>query len=162
MPHASLAVVALGYRRNDVTHPLDGHGLLAASSERRRLLGAQFTATQFPSHAPPDHTLVTVSLGGARSPTVMALSDAELLELAHGEVQQLLGATSQPVISEVARWPAALPLAVSGHGERLAAAQQVERDAHHLAFAGTWHDGLMVRDVMLGGVAAATRLLERL
>jgi hypothetical protein len=51
---------------------------------------------------------------------------------------------------------------VSGHGERLAAAQQLEHGVPQLAFAGTWHDGLMVRDVMLGGVAAATRLLERL
>lgn len=162
MPHASLVVVSLGYRRESVTHPLDGHGLLAASSERRRILGVLFTSSQFPSHAPPGHVLLTVSLGGARQPTVVALSDEQLLEQAHDELRELLGVTGLPVITGITRWPVALPLAVGGHGERLAAAARLEASAPRLAFAGTWHDGLMLRDVMQGGVAAATRLLERI
>lgn len=162
MPHASLAVVALGYRRADVAHRLDGHGLLAASSERRRVLGVLFTSTQFPTTAPAEHVLLTVSLGGARQPAMVSLSDAELLDLAQVEVRQLLGAKAPPVIAELARWPAALPLAVAGHGERLAAARQLETSAPRLAFAGTWHDGLLLRDVMQGGIAAANRLLQRL
>jgi oxygen-dependent protoporphyrinogen oxidase len=162
MPHASIAVVALGYRRSDIEHRLDGHGLLAASSERRRILGIQFTSTQFPMVAPPGHVLLTVSLGGARQPNTVALNDAELLELAQREVAELLGAKAPPVMTELTRWPAALPLAVAGHAERIAAAAQLEASAPGIAFAGTWHDGLMLRDVMQGGVAAANRLLERI
>jgi oxygen-dependent protoporphyrinogen oxidase len=103
-----------------------------------------------------------VSLGGARQPNTVALNDAELLELAQREVAELLGAKAPPVMTELTRWPAALPLAVAGHAERIAAAAQLEASAPGIAFAGTWHDGLMLRDVMQGGVAAANRLLERI
>ena len=160
MPHASLAVVCLGYRRADVSHPLDGHGLLAASSERRRILGALFTSSQFPGRAPSGHVLLTVSIGGARQPAAVALDDRALLEAAHDELRQLLGVSAPPVASEIARWPAALPLAVAGHAERLAVAANVESSNPALAFTGTWRDGLLLRDVMQGGVAAADRLLQ--
>ncbi|MEK7246405.1 MAG: protoporphyrinogen oxidase, partial [Pseudomonadota bacterium] len=42
-----LAVVFLGFRRQDVDHPLDGLGFLVAEDERRTLNGAQFCSTMF-------------------------------------------------------------------------------------------------------------------
>jgi oxygen-dependent protoporphyrinogen oxidase len=162
MPHASLVVVATGYRRDQVTHPLDGHGVLAASSERRRILGVVFSSSQFPERAPAGHVLLTVSLGGGRHPAVASLDDTDVMRLVREELGELLGASGEPVTSEIRRWPAALPLAVAGHAERLAGADGIEAANNRLVFAGPWRDGLMLRDVMQGGVAAADRLMQRL
>src|SRR5690606_32624820 len=38
VPHASLVTVSLGYRRDQIGHPLDGQGLLVPSIERRKIL----------------------------------------------------------------------------------------------------------------------------
>jgi oxygen-dependent protoporphyrinogen oxidase len=162
MPHASLVVVALGYRRAEVLHPLNGHGLIVGAREQRRTLMAQFTSSLFPGHAPADHVLLTVSMGGARQPNLVSLGDTALRDAAHEELRPWLGISGSPVMSEVVHWPAVLPLAVAGHDARVAAGAAVEAAVPQLAFAGMWHDGLLLHDVMRGGAAAATRLLGRL
>lgn len=162
MPHASLVVVGLGYRRAAIAHPLDGGGLLAATSERRQCLAMQFGSSQFADRAPSGHVGLTVTLGGARHPAMASSDDGELVEVAHQEVVALLGATERPVVQHVRRWPRALPLAVAGHGERLAAADQAEAAEARLVFTGAWRDGLSIGEVMAGGVAAAERLMTRL
>lgn len=159
MPHASPVVVALGYRRGDVAHPLDGHGVLAPSSERRQALSVQFTSTQFPGRSPDGRVLISVTLGGARQPAHVTMSDAALTTMAHQEVGELLGATAAPVFAAVHRWPAGLPLAVAGHADRLAAADRAELAMPRCVYAGAWRDGASLCEVMEGGIAAANRLL---
>ena len=74
----------------------------------------------------------------------------------------MLGVTGDPVISVVTRYPLALPQAVVGHGERIAAADAVEAAESRVAFTGAWRDGLAVGEVLLGGITAVGRLAERL
>lgn len=161
MPHASPITVALGYRRGQVAHPLDGYGLLAPASERRRVLSVQFTSSLFPGRAPADHVLLTATLGGARQPAQLALRDDELVAIAVAEVGGLLGVAGEPAFAIVQRWPAALPLAVSGHQARLDAASQVEAEERRLALTGAWRTGASLGEVMLGGLRAADRVLGR-
>jgi oxygen-dependent protoporphyrinogen oxidase len=159
MPHASPVTVSLGYRRDQVRHPLDGFGVLVPATERRRVLGLQFTSSLFPDRAPTGHVLLTVTLGGARQPAHLALADDALVEMAMEESAELLGIEGAPVHASVQRWPAALPLAVAGHGARLGAARVAEEMAPRLAFTGAWRAGSSLGEVMEGGVAAAERLL---
>src|SRR5262249_15414431 len=46
-----VAVVALGYRREDVPHSLDGFGYLSRQREGRDVLGAQWCSSIFPGRA---------------------------------------------------------------------------------------------------------------
>lgn len=161
MPHASLATVSLGFRRDQVAHPLDGHGLLAPSAEGRRILTVLFVSSLFPDRAPPGHVLVTAAVGGVRHPDDVARPAADLVALVRDECRSLLGVGDDPAVAEVTRWPAAMPLAVAGHAGRLAAADAVEAAHPRLAFCGSWRDGLAVGDVMLGGIAAAERVAVR-
>ena len=54
-----LAVVFLGYKRNQVGHPLDGLGFLTPHRENRLLNGAQFSSTMFTDRAPDGYVAVT-------------------------------------------------------------------------------------------------------
>ncbi len=162
MPHASIVSLSLGYRRAQVAHALDGFGLLAPSGERRRLLGVLFPSAIFPGRAPEGHVLLTAFVGGMRQPELLALSGEALERVVREELAGLLGVTGEPVFRSEARWIEALPQAVAGHRQRLAAADAVEARHPALAFAGNWRDGLSVGDVMLGGVRAVDRLATRL
>lgn len=161
MPHASLVVVALGFRREAVQHPLDGRGVLAAASERRRFLSIQFASSQFTNCAPEGHVALTVTLGGSRHPALVNSTESELLGIAKAEVHEQLGASGEPVIEGVHKWPAALPLAVAGHTARIAAADEFEMLNPGIAFAGPWRDGISAMESMDGGVAAVYRLAGR-
>jgi len=162
IPHSSLASVSLGYRRSDVTHPLDGFGMLAPSCERRRILGVLFPSSLFSGRAPEGHVLLTTFAGGMRNPEVSALDDEELVAVVRAELHALLGVSGEPVFREVRRWRDTLPLAVAGHAERMAPVLALEASQPRFAFAGGWHGGLGVNDVMLSGLRAAERLAASL
>jgi oxygen-dependent protoporphyrinogen oxidase len=127
IPCASSATVLLGYRRGDVAHPLDGHGLFVPRSEGLRTVACSFSSTKFPGCAPEGHVLLRGLVGGARDSGVLALGDGALVETVRRELGPALGLAGSPVIARVFRWPAASPQMEVGHFERVA---EVER---HLA-----------------------------
>jgi oxygen-dependent protoporphyrinogen oxidase len=161
IPHASIASVSLGFRRDQVAHPLDCSRLLVPSVEHRSILSVVVPSSVFPGRAPQDHVLLTTFVGGARRPELLDRDDAELVALVQAELAALLGVVGAPVMTDVAIWRDALPQAVAGHGDRLAAADAVEAAAGRVAFTGAWRDGLSVGEVMLGGMRAAERLAQR-
>ncbi|HQW66899.1 MAG TPA: protoporphyrinogen oxidase [Gemmatimonadales bacterium] len=162
IPHSSLASVSLGYRRRDVTHPLDGFGMLAPSCEQRRILGVLFPSSLFVGRAPEGHVLLTTFAGGMRNPEVSGLGDDDLVAVVRAELHALLGVSGEPVFRELRRWHDSHPLAVAGHAARMAPVQALEASQPRLAFAGCWHGGAGVHDVMLGGMRAAERLAASL
>ena len=161
IPHVSIAAVSLGFRREDVAHPLAGARLLVPSVERRSLLSVAFPSSLFPNRAPRDHVLITAYIGGARRPDVIDWPEADLVALVQEELAAFLGIRGGPKLQRVTLWRDALPQAVAGHSRRLGAADIVEATAGAVAFTGAWHDGLSVAEVMLGGVRAAERLAVR-
>jgi oxygen-dependent protoporphyrinogen oxidase len=66
--HPPVASVFTGYRRSDVTHALDGFGVLVPEVERRQILGALFSSTLFSGRAPEGHVAITSFVGGMRNP----------------------------------------------------------------------------------------------
>ena len=66
--HPPVAVTTLGFKREDVKHPLDGFGFLVPKVENFQILGALFPSTLFPNRAPANHVAITTFVGGARQP----------------------------------------------------------------------------------------------
>ncbi len=114
-----LAVAFLGYRRDQVAHPLDGLGFLAAEGEGRHLAGAQFCSTMFPGRAPAGHVSLAAYVGGARAPERAGLAAEDIAELAHEEFRDLLHVKGRPVVARVRQWPLGLPQYRLGHGRRV-------------------------------------------
>ena len=110
-----VAVVYLGYQRHQVSHPLDGLGLLTSEAENRNILGAQFCSTMFPGRAPEGHVAVSAYVGGARSPDLAGLSTDELIDMVRSEFSDLIGAKGNPVMAKVRHWPLVLPQYRLGH-----------------------------------------------
>ncbi len=162
MPHASIAAVSLGFAQSQITRPIAGSRLLVPTHEQRPILSVVFPSDVFAGRAPEGHTLITTYVGGVRFPQVAQESPEALVRLVRGELQSLLGVVGEPVLSRCTVWRDALPQAVAGHGQRLAAADAVEAATPAIAFAGSWRDGLSVAEVLLGGVRAAERLAGRM
>ncbi len=114
-----LAVVFAGYRREQVAHPLDGLGYLAAPDEGRELSGAQFCSTMFPGRAPKGYVAVAGYIGGARAPDLARLPESALADIARREFADLIGARGDPVVTRVRHWPLGIPQYLLGHGDRV-------------------------------------------
>ena len=53
IPYASSVIVNVGYRRDQVAHPLDGFGAVVPEIERRSILAVSFLSVKFAHRAPP-------------------------------------------------------------------------------------------------------------
>jgi oxygen-dependent protoporphyrinogen oxidase len=161
IPFVSTATVLLGFKREDVAHPLDGYGLVVPRTENLCTSACSFVTTKLPGRAPEGHVLLRAFLGGARDPDVLDLEDRSLVYTALRELREALGLRGDPVLDRVFRWPRGTPQLVVGHLERV---QRIERlvaavPGLFLTGAGLRGTGIpdMVADGRQAGRAAAGR-----
>jgi oxygen-dependent protoporphyrinogen oxidase len=158
-----LSVLALGFPRDAVDHPLDGFGMLVPPVEEDlRILGTIFSSTLFPDRAPEDHVLLTTFVGGARAPD-RATTDVETLQsLVEQDLDRLLGVTAAPAFRRHVHWPNAIPQYHLGYGAVTETLQALETHHPRLAFAGNYRQGVSVGDALTSGIEAADRLAEQM
>lgn len=148
---APSVTVQLAYRRQDVDHPLNGHGLLIPRSEGLRCTACSFVSTKFPGRAPGGHVLLRVALGGMRDPGAVDLDESEVRTLAHEEMRGPLGIHGDPVLARVYRWPAATPQMEMGHLERVGAIERAVARVPGLFVTGGGLRGVGLPDVIGDG-----------
>ena len=142
LPYAAVAVVAAGYRRQDVAHPLDGFGFLRATGAGGaglRVLGCLFTSSLFPGRAPEGCVALAAFLGGRTDPEAAAWS-------------------GEPLARVVRRWPRAIPQYERGHGRFVALQSELERELPGLHLAGNYLHGISVPDCIRNATALAERI----
>lgn len=162
IPHPPVAVLALGFRREEVGHPLDGFGFLVPEVERKHVLGAIFSSTLFPGRAPEKHVLLTAFVGGVRNP---GLADADLSTLTArvlDDFRALLGVRGEPTFRAFQLWPKAIPQYTLSHGRFREIMDDVERRNPGLALTGSFRDGVALGDVLAAADGAAARLAAQL
>lgn len=145
LPHPPVAMLSLGFRREDVAHPLDGFGVLVPSRERQfSMLGALFPSSLFPGRAPAGHVLMAVFVGGSRAPHLAHLPQDEMQTRIMRDLHTLLGVRAAPVLSHLRVWPRAIPQYDLHHGARLAALAALQTQYPTLVLAGNYHGGIGV------------------
>jgi protoporphyrinogen/coproporphyrinogen III oxidase len=160
--HPPVAVLALGFRREQIPHPLDGFGFLTPEVERRRVLGVVFSSTVFPDRAPDGHVMLTAFVGGTRDPDFVHSDPQTLTARVLDDLRVLLGAQGEPTFRGVQVWPKAIPQYVLGYGRFKDISDEVERRNPGLLLAGTYRDGISLGDAIGSGERAAGRVIELL
>lgn len=150
--HPPVASVLLGYKKEQITHPLDGFGMLASLPEKSPVLGALFTSTLFPNRAPDGHVTINVMIGGALTPELALKEENELIENAHGELNKLLGISGSPTYQKLTVWKKAIPQANLGYQAVLDELNQVETTFPGLHLAGNYRGGISLPDSILNGL----------
>jgi oxygen-dependent protoporphyrinogen oxidase len=157
--YASSATVTLGYRRGDITHPLDGFGFVVPQVERRPIIACTFSSVKYPGRAPEGMALLRVFAGGALNEAAVGADDAALIATARGQLAELLGARGEPAVARVARYVKAMPQYQVGHLARVDAIESSVRRLPGLALAGAAYRGVGISDCVHSGEAAAETLL---
>ncbi|MFT7521541.1 MAG: oxygen-dependent protoporphyrinogen oxidase [Kiritimatiellia bacterium] len=116
IPSAPVAAVHLAWPKGDGPQS-EGFGWLAPSSERKDVLGAIWVSSVFP-HLAPDHDVVRIMLGGARSPELAAREPQELVDHALSVVRTVQGEVGEPVFTHARSHHSGIPQYVLGHGAR--------------------------------------------
>ncbi len=160
LPHPPVSSLTLGFRRDQVGHPLNGFGALVPARERRSFLGVLFASTLFPGRAPTDHVALRVFVGGMRQPDAGRLATPELLASVLPDLRELLGITGDPVFVDHAFWAKAIPQYNVGHERFLEPLTQCENRHDGLFIGGNSRDGISLPDCVRSGLKLAERARE--
>ena len=76
--YAPVATYSMGFKRQDVSHKLDGFGALIPQREDFSILGSLFVSSIFCGRAPEGFVTLTNYVGGMRHPELAALPQEEM------------------------------------------------------------------------------------
>jgi oxygen-dependent protoporphyrinogen oxidase len=141
-----LAIVCLAYDESSIKTPLDGFGFLVPPGERMNILGCVWNSSLFKGRAPNGHALVTTFIGGARNKEAAQMADAELVAVAHSELQKVLGISSDPRVVTITRWERAIPQYNLGHAERARRIESLLEEIPGLRLIGNYLHGVSTGD----------------
>jgi oxygen-dependent protoporphyrinogen oxidase len=163
---ASVALVALAFRAEDVTAPMNGSGLLVPAVEGRMVKAVTYLDRKWgwlsDAAARAGVRLLRVSMGRHGDTEVLHRSDDELVALARLDLAHLLGIRGIPVDSRVTRWGDALPQYAVGHRQRIDRVRLGLRDLPTLALCGAAYEGVGVAACVGTAHEAASRVARGL
>jgi oxygen-dependent protoporphyrinogen oxidase len=157
--HSGTAIVSLGYRREQIGHPLDGMGMVVPAVEQSPILACSFSSRKYPHRAPEGKELLRVFVGGARRPEMAEMDDPRLRSLVLAELSERLQIRGEPCYCNIAHWPGTMPQYHVGHKELVAGIEARVAGLPGLALAGNAYHGVGVPDCIHGGELAAERAL---
>ncbi len=158
-----VSVVAMGFRCDEVHHPLDGFGMLVPEAEDAfHILGTIFTSTIFPDRSPDDHVLLTTFVGGMRHPELGRAPDDQQRRIILADLADLLNVRASPSFVRHVRWPRAIPQYTTGYDAVKNLVDRLEAQHPGLFLAGNYRQGIAVGDAMDSGHSAAEQCLRHL
>ena len=98
IPYASSIIVNVAYRRDQISHPLDGFGAVVPAIEGRSILAVSFLSVKFPNRAPAGTVLLRVFIGGATpARAVRPRRRGDQRPWSRSELAGLIGAAGEPL-----------------------------------------------------------------
>lgn len=164
IPYPALDVICLGFRRDQVAHPLRGFGFLVPRGQDKTILGALWTSSIFPGRSPEGHVLVRAMAGGMLEPQVAGWDTEQVVGTVLQDLRGVIGIekNAEPVFQKVFRHPKAIPQYHVGHS-RLQARIQAAETRHPGFFAtGNALKGIGVIDCVRESVPLAERVARLL
>ena len=158
--HPPVTTLVLGYRKEQVGHPLDGFGMLIPHVENRRVLGAIFSTTCFQGRAPDGHVSLMIFIGGATMPDCAFDEKEKSVALATKELGDLLQLEGEPVFSEQTYYEKAIPQYNVGYGDFLARLANMEEENPGLYFCANYRGGPGLSDVLDSSLTMSQRILN--
>ena len=153
-----VAVLGLGFRREDVSHKLDGFGALVPDVERRNVLGVLFPSSIFPGRAPAGHVLLTAFVGGVRNPDLANADPSTLTARVIDDLRLLLGVRGEPSFRTSHLWPKAIPQYTLSYGRFREIMDDSERRNPGLGLVGSYREGVALGEVMAAAGEVADRV----
>ncbi|MDQ6706476.1 MAG: protoporphyrinogen oxidase [Acidobacteriota bacterium] len=153
IPYTSATVVALGFARTEIRHPLNGFGFLVPRRERRSVMACTWVGTKFSHRVPPGLALLRCFIAGAPSP-----SDATVAAETLDDLKRIMGIHATPIFERVFRWPNSMAQYTVGHRERIREIEARLEGWPGLHLAGNGYHGIGIPDCVRLAKQCAERI----
>ena len=161
IPYPHVAAVTLAYPAEALPQPFSGFGQLFPRGAGIRTLGTIWTSSLFPGRAPEGYQCTLSYIGGATDPDISKLSDQDVANVVHGDLQKtLLVNDAEPKVMGVRRWGQAIPQYTLGHRQRIARMNEILADYPGMKLCSNYLDGVSLGDCVRRGEGRATELVK--
>lgn len=153
-------VMYLGYKKENIGHPLDGFGFLIPEKERKKFLGAIWSSNLFENRAVENYASFTLFVGGSRSPELFENDQDELREEVLKEFSDIMEIKGEPEFIKEKMWPKAIPQYELGYIEYENTFERFELENPGLFLSGNYRGGISVGDCIKNSELTAKRIIE--
>ena len=158
MQSSATGSVHMAFRREDVSHPLDGSGFLMPRSETGLVTGCTWISSKWGGRSPKDYVLLRAFLGRSKDDSFLEYGDPELVEVATETLRPLVGIRGTPERAWVHRWAEGMPQYRVDHKEWLGGVDQESAKYPDLFLCGASYRGIGVPDCIRQGRDTAERI----
>lgn len=162
IPAHDSATLNLGFRHQDVGHPLDGFGFVVPAREKKMVVGCSFASLKFEGRAPEGNVLLRVFLGAEVVQELKNQGDAVILEKILEELKPILRLKDRPLVHHWARYEASMSCYRPGHLSQVTRLEQKASEYKGLYLAGNGLKGIGIPDTITAGQAAAQTIFQSL
>jgi len=155
IPYSSSMTVALGYRKEEIKHRLNGFGFLVPKKDRKRMVACTWVGRKFSHRVPDQLVLLRCFLGGADDEQILGEADETVLQLLRDELTEMMGITAPPLFHTIHRWARSMAQYTVGHQRRLELIEARRKLLPGLHLAGNAYSGIGIPDCIRTGKAAA-------
>lgn len=141
--HSSGHITAMGFRRAELRHALDGFGLLVPKCEEMNLMAATWVSTKFAHRAPADLQVIRAFFREKTQDPVR-------------ELRQIMHFGAEPIFLKNYHWPDSLPQYAVGHATRVKEIQEKVSRIPGLHLIGNAYEGVGIPDCVGLAKEAAT------
>jgi protoporphyrinogen/coproporphyrinogen III oxidase len=156
------STVALAYRASAVPRLPRGWGMVVPALEGLQTSAISFVSSKWPGRTPAGHVLLRASLGGATRSDVLTSDDDGLANVAHTDINRLLGLRERPVQAWVYRWPDTFPQLEVGHLDRMATIDRALGDVPGLYLTASGFRGVGLSDCVTDAQRVACEVIHAL
>ncbi|EFL22601.1 protoporphyrinogen oxidase [Streptomyces himastatinicus ATCC 53653] len=159
--YASMALITMAFRRDDVASLADGSGFLVPPVDGRTIKAATFSSRKWGwlRDAAPDLFVLRTSIGRFEDEEHLKRDDADLVGMSLADLGAATGLDARPVATRVSRWDGGLPQYPVGHLERVARIRAEVAKLPGLRVCGAVYDGVGIPACIGSARTAADELL---
>ncbi|OUM93660.1 MAG: protoporphyrinogen oxidase [Thermobacillus sp. ZCTH02-B1] len=117
--YASVANVVLAFDKASFGREFHGSGFLVPRAEGRQITACTWTSSKWLHTSPPDKVLLRCYVGRAGDEDAVSLPDDQLVRLVRRDLEELIGVTAAPEMTEITRLHRSMPQYPVGHVEAM-------------------------------------------
>ncbi|HUO57038.1 MAG TPA: protoporphyrinogen oxidase [bacterium] len=162
IPAHDSATLNLGFRREDVGHPLNGFGFVVPAREKKLLVGCTFASQKFEGRAPEGSVLLRAFLGPEAAGHIKTEGEKAVAEKVLAELKPILGLRGEPVVTHLATYNASMSYFRPGHLSQVTRLENKAAETTGLYLAGNGLKGVGIPDCIAAGQDAAEKAFQSL
>ncbi|TAL25252.1 MAG: protoporphyrinogen oxidase [Nitrospirae bacterium] len=159
--YPAVSVVCFGYKKERISHKLNGFGFLIPYRERRKILGTLWDSSIFLNRAPEGYVLLRSMVGGARASELAMQDDSGLTDTVAEELKNIMDIKAQPDFVRIYRHEKAIPQYNIGHSNRLRTIAGILLKHRDLYLTGNAYRGISFNDCIENSYKLAENIIEK-